>query len=78
LPDVSGVEIYQRAIAVEPSYRQRFTIATGAAGVPAIASFLATFSGPVLYKPVDAGLLVSAVRTCLNGARPFLKSGARP
>ena len=78
LPDISGVEVYQRALASEPSYRQRFVVATGASSVPAVASFLATFGGPVLYKPVEPALLVQAVRTCLSGARPFLKSGARP
>ncbi len=77
LPDISGVEVYQRALAVEPSYRQRFAVATGASSVPAIAAFLASFSGPVLHKPVDPARLSQAVRTCLSGARPFLKSGAR-
>jgi CheY-like chemotaxis protein len=78
LPDVSGVEVYQRAVSAEPSYRQRFAVATGASGMPEVAAFLTTFSGPVLYKPVEPGQLTSAVRACLNGARPFLKSGARP
>lgn len=78
LPDVSGVEVYRRSVAAEPSYRQRFAVATGAASVPEVAAFLATFSGPVLYKPVEGAQLAAAVRTCLSGARPFLKSGARP
>lgn len=78
LPDVSGVEVYQRALAVDPTYRQRFAIATGASGSPSVTSFLATFSGPVLHKPVDAAQLSQAVRSCLAGARTFMKSGARP
>lgn len=78
LPDVSGVEVYQRAVAAEPSYRQRFAVATGASGTPVVAAFLTTFTGPVLHKPVAGAQLVGAVRVCLNGARPFLKSGARP
>lgn len=77
LPDISGVEVYQRAIAADPSYRQRFAVATGAPGVPAVASFLATFSGPVLYKPIEAAQLSQAVRSCLSGSRAFAKSGAR-
>ena len=77
LPDISGVDVYQRAIAADPSYRQRFAVATGASNIPFVAAFLASFSGPVLYKPVDAAQLSIAVRTCLNGARMFLKSGAR-
>ncbi|HVY32494.1 MAG TPA: response regulator [Polyangiaceae bacterium] len=78
LPDVSGIEVYRRCVAAEPSYRQRFAVATGAGSVPEVALFLATFSGPVLYKPVEGAQLTAAVRTCLAGARPFLKSGVRP
>lgn len=77
LPDISGVDVYQRAIAADPTYRQRFAVATGASNIPFVAAFLASFSGPVLYKPVDPAQLSLAVRTCLNGARIFLKSGAR-
>jgi CheY-like chemotaxis protein len=78
LPDISGMEVYQRAVAAEPSFRQRFAVATGAASVPPVATFLAMFAGPVLFKPVESSQLIQAVRNCLSGARPFLKSGARP
>jgi CheY-like chemotaxis protein len=47
LPDISGIEVYQRAVAVEPSYRQRFGVATGASTMPQVAAFLGTFSGLV-------------------------------
>jgi CheY-like chemotaxis protein len=77
LPDISGVEVYERAIAHDPSYRQRFAVATGGSGVGFVASFLAGFSGPVLHKPVNAVQLASAVRTCLSGARLGAKTGAR-
>ena len=77
LPDISGVEVYQRAVAADPSYRQRFAVATGASGIPYVATFLASFNGPVLHKPVDPAQLTLAVRTCLTGARRFLKSGVR-
>lgn len=77
LPDISGVDVYRRALAVEPSYGQRFAVATGASAVPVVASFLASFTGPVLRKPIDSARLVQAVRTCLSGARAFLKSSAR-
>jgi CheY-like chemotaxis protein len=77
LPDISGVEVYQRAVAADSSYRQRFAVATGASGTPAVATFLAGFAGPVLHKPVAPAQLIQAVRTCLSGARLFLRSGAR-
>jgi CheY-like chemotaxis protein len=65
LPDISGVEVFQRATAAEPSYRLRFAVATAGYTVPEVAAFLATFSGPVLKKPVDPAQLSQAVRTCL-------------
>jgi len=77
LPDVSGVDVYQRAIAAEPSYRQRFIVATGGSAVPAVATFLAGFSGTVLHKPVEPTQLTLAVRGCLSGARPFVRSSGR-
>jgi len=77
LPDVSGVEVYQRAIATEPSFRQRFIVATGGSAVPAVATFLAGFSGTVLHKPVEPTQLTLAVRGCLSGARPFVRSSGR-
>ncbi len=75
LPDISGVEVYRRAVAADPSYRKRFAVATGASGIPDIATFLAGFGGPVLHKPVEPAQLSVAVRTCLAGARLSLKSG---
>lgn len=77
LPDLSGMEVYQRAVSSEPTYRQRFAVATGASTVPAHSAFLASFGGPVLHKPVSANDLGLAIRSCLSGARPYLKSGAR-
>ena len=73
LPDISGVDVYQRAIAADPSYRQRFAVATAGYAVPEVAAFLATFGGPVLKKPVEAAQLVQAVRSCLGG-RPSAKT----
>jgi len=77
LPDISGVEVFQRAVAADPSYRQRFAVATGGYAVPEVAAFLASFSGPVLRKPIEPAQLSQAVRSCLSVGRPFLKSGAR-
>ncbi|HEY6078058.1 MAG TPA: response regulator [Polyangiaceae bacterium] len=68
LPDVSGMEVFQRAVAATPSYRKRFVVATGAATEPSVAAFLAGFAGPVLRKPVAGAQLVSALRACLPGA----------
>lgn len=73
LPDVSGVEVFQRVVAANPSYRSRFAVATAGSAVPEVAAFLSTFGGPVLKKPVDAGQLAQAVRSLLL-ALPSAKS----
>jgi CheY-like chemotaxis protein len=77
LPDISGIEVYHRAVAAEPSYRQRFAVATGASAMAKVSEFLTTFNGPVLHKPVQSSQLTAAVRTCLAGARMVAKSGSR-
>lgn len=77
LPDVSGMDVFQRAVASEPTYRQRFVVATGASTLPAHAAFLSKFAGPVLTKPVSTTDLTVAIRACLSVARPHLKSSAR-
>lgn len=77
LPEISGVEVYERALASQPSYRKRFIIASGASTLPAYAEFLAKFGGSVLKKPVSTTDLTLAVRACLSSVRPALKSGAR-
>ncbi|HYJ08949.1 MAG TPA: response regulator [Polyangiaceae bacterium] len=77
LPDLSGLEVFQRAVTSEPTYRQRFVVATGASALPEHAAFLAAFGGPVLRKPVSPRELGAAIKACLSGARHLLKSGAR-
>jgi CheY-like chemotaxis protein len=77
LPDVSGMDVYRRAIEAEPGYRQRFAVATGASMMPKVAQFLSTFSGPILKKPVPPAQLTAAVRSCLSSARLQLRSGSR-
>jgi len=74
LPDISGVEVFQRVMAANPSYRQRFAVATGGYAVPEVAAFLATFGGPVLKKPVDPGQLAQVVRGCLMQGRSSAKA----
>jgi two-component system alkaline phosphatase synthesis response regulator PhoP len=66
LPDISGAEVFQRAVASDPGLRLRFAVTTaGYSGADAVA-FLSSFAGPVLRKPVDAARLVQAVRSCLQ------------
>lgn len=65
LPDLTGMEVYEKAMSSEPSYRRRFIAATGGAAVPRVAAFLRSFGGPVLHKPIETTPLLNAVRACL-------------
>jgi CheY-like chemotaxis protein len=76
LPDLTGIEVYERAVAAQPSYRKRFVVATGATSSPPVAAFLTRFGGPVLQKPIDDSKLLAAVRSCLR-TPANLKSSAR-
>ncbi len=76
LPDITGIQIFQRAVAADASYLKRFVVATGAATMPMVAAFLAGFGGPVLYKPVTGERLVAAIRACRPRATTASKSSS--
>jgi DNA-binding NtrC family response regulator len=75
LPDITGMEVFEKALASEPSYRRRFIAATGGAGVPKVAAFLRSFGGPILHKPIETGPLLTAVRACLANGVPRVARG---
>lgn len=76
LPDITGIQIFQRAVAADASYLKRFVVATGAATMPVVAAFLAGFGGPVLHKPVTGERLVAAIRACRPRATTTSKSSS--
>jgi len=62
--DVSGMELYRRALANAPDWRERM-ILTSDAQMPASVRAFAEFRGPLLMKPISAEVLTRAVRACL-------------
>lgn len=69
MPEPDGPEVYRQAVAADRSWEERFVFVTGASGIPNMARFLSSHSGPVLYKPVQGEQLRSAIRQALVRSR---------
>jgi CheY-like chemotaxis protein len=70
MPEPGGAEVYRRAIAADASWRERFVFITGAGIVPEIASFLSSFPGVVLDKPIRGDRLRTVIREGLAALQP--------
>jgi len=62
----SGIDIYQRALALDADWKNHFVFVVGSARSPRANAFLETFRGPVLHHPVGADPLRRAIRQLLN------------
>ena len=62
--DVSGMELYRRALINAPDWRERM-ILTSDTQMPTSVRAFAEFRGPLLMKPITAEVLTRAVRACL-------------
>jgi CheY-like chemotaxis protein len=62
MPEPAGPEIFRQALAIDPSFRDRFIFVTGASRIGELGGFLVGFRGAVLYKPVSGEDLRSAIR----------------
>jgi DNA-binding response OmpR family regulator len=76
LPGMSGIELYRRAVELDPTWRHRFVFVTGAGALSHVASFLREVAGRALEKPVDTRRLRDAIRYSATGARIFRKYSA--
>lgn len=76
LPGMNGMELYRRALEMDPTWRHRFVFVTGASNVDYVADFLRRVGGRALQKPVDMRRLRDAIRYAATGARIFRKHSA--
>jgi CheY-like chemotaxis protein len=65
MPEPAGPEIFRQALAIDPSFRDRFIFVTGASRIGEMGGFLVGLRGAVLYKPVSGQDLRSAIRRAL-------------
>jgi DNA-binding response OmpR family regulator len=76
MPFVSGTEIYTRAVAADPRWRERFLFLTGASSTRVVIDFLNEHEGRVLFKPVPSNRLLETIREMDSTAKPRI-SGSR-
>ncbi|HTA92787.1 MAG TPA: response regulator [Polyangiaceae bacterium] len=76
LPGMNGIDLYRRAVQLEPTWRHRFVFVTGAATLSYVATFLSEVGGRALEKPIDMRRLRDAIRYSATGARIFRKHSA--
>lgn len=76
MPGMNGMELYRRALELDPTWRHRFVFITGAGTINQVAEFLRRVGGRALEKPVDIRRLRDAIRYAATGARIFRKHSA--
>ena len=76
MPGMTGMELYRRALELDPTWRHRFVFITGAGTLAHVAEFLRRVEGRALTKPVDIRRLRDAIRYAATGARIFRKHSA--
>jgi CheY-like chemotaxis protein len=78
MPGVSGSELYEKALALDASWRKRFVFTTGFGQVRHISAFVASVEARVLQKPVAALELREAIRYAALTARVFTSRATAP
>jgi CheY-like chemotaxis protein len=73
MPGMNGMQLYRRALELDPTWRHRFVFITGAGTLGNVAEFLRRVGGRALEKPVDIRRLRDAIRYAATGARIFRK-----
>jgi len=76
MPGMNGMELYRRALELDPTWRHRFVFITGSGTLGHVADFLRRVGGRALEKPVDIRRLRDAIRYAATGARIFRKHSA--
>ncbi|MCH2109104.1 MAG: response regulator [Polyangiaceae bacterium] len=67
LPDISGAEVYRRALATRPEIKERFVIMTGGAVTLEAREFMSSYTGAVLSKPFSLSELEELVQGRCSG-----------
>jgi two-component system OmpR family response regulator len=76
LPGLNGMDLYRRALDLDPTWKHRFVFVTGAGSLSHVGEFLRRVGGRALDKPVDMRRLRDAIRYAATGARIFRKRSA--
>jgi CheY-like chemotaxis protein len=63
MPELSGIDVYERAKQVCPGQEQRIVFITGGAFTEQAAKFIESIDNPKLTKPFEAGEVRALVKT---------------
>lgn len=74
LPDLTGVEIYERLRAARPDLVESFVVMTGGAVTSEAREFLDKYRGPLLQKPFTLSEVEGLAGRLLQSA-PYARSG---
>lgn len=77
MPGMNGMDLYHRALELDPTWRHRFVFVTGPGALSHVAQFLRRVGGRALEKPVDIRRLRDAIRYAATSARIFRKHSAQ-
>ena len=70
MPELSGMELYQRVLALFPRLAERMVFMTGGAFSQDMLDFIATVTNFFVYKPFSPPELLDFVQTVLRSQRP--------
>jgi DNA-binding NtrC family response regulator len=68
---IDGVELINQLRAFDPRKEIAVVMITGTGDIAVVAAALTAGADDVLYKPVDADVVVAAVSNCVEGRRRF-------
>jgi DNA-binding NarL/FixJ family response regulator len=71
MPRISGMQLFDRSVAHDPTWCHRFVFVTAEYAPQAVTDFLRSVEARVLQKPVEIDRLVRAVRYSALAARVF-------
>jgi DNA-binding response OmpR family regulator len=68
---IDGVELINQLRAFDPRKEIAVVMITGTGDIAVVAAALTAGADDVLYKPVDADVVVAAISNCVEGRRRF-------
>jgi CheY-like chemotaxis protein len=70
MPELTGVDFYERVLRLEPDQADRIVFMTGGAITPRTEQFLSTTVNPVIEKPFGPQRVRDLIRQRLEGIEP--------
>jgi CheY-like chemotaxis protein len=69
MPDITGMEVYERLVRLVPEQAERVVFVTGGAFTASAREFLDRVPNPRVEKPIDMIALLALIEELTTGAR---------